>query len=240
MYSFSGGVGGGRSGSPGDGGTTCVICHAAGANFNASAVISTNIPLTGYELNTAYTITVTATSTAPGHGFQLTAERLSDNAKIGSFTDDAGVTTRVQDAGERISHANRNNSSWTFTWTSPSTDQGAVGFYASVNAVNNNGSNGGDQVVTASLTEPSLSVAQSKVLQFEMYPNPAPTQVRIQLPSGVTKAEAQVFDHSGRLVLKGHVTSVNNELSVSQLPAGMYIVKVLADGKLGAKKFIKS
>jgi hypothetical protein len=241
LISFSGGVGGTRSGSPGDGGTTCLICHAAGADFSASAMITTNIPSSGYDVDTDYSVTVTATSTAPGHGFQLTAERLSDNGKIGTFVDDGGVTTRVQDAGERIFHANRNNSTWTFTWRSPSTLQGQVRFYASVNAVNNNGSNGGDQVVTA-VSEPSnaLSISENKLLAFTMFPNPSADEVNIQLPSGTSEAQVGVFDYTGRLVTsKTVVTTTDQKVDVNSLATGMYMIRVTSDGKIGAQRFIK-
>jgi len=238
LFSFSGGVGGARSGSPGDGGTTCTICHAPGADFNASAIITTNIPTGGYDINTDYTVTVTATSTAPGHGFLLTAERLSDDGKIGSFT--AGSGTVTQDGGTRISHSNRTNSTWSFTWRSPSTLQGQVRFYASVNAVNNNGSNGGDQVVTAqSDISNALGISEARLLKFEMFPNPATDVVNIQLPTGTSEAEVGVFDYTGRKVSAKTVTLTDNQLNVSNLATGMYIIRVSAEDKLGAQRFIK-
>lgn len=240
LLSFSGGVGGTRSGSPGDGGTTCTICHAPGANFSASAIITTNIPATGYDVDTDYSVTLTATSTAPGHGFQLTAERLSDNGKIGTFIDDGGTTTTVFDSGQRISHSNRNNSTWTFTWRSPSTLQGQVRFYASLNAVNNNGSNGGDQVVTAvSEISNALSISEARLLQFEMFPNPATDVLNIQLPTGTSEAEVGVFDYTGRKVSAKTVTTTDTQLDITNLATGMYIIRVSADDKLGAQRFIK-
>jgi len=240
LISFSGGVGGARSSSPGDGGTTCTICHAPGADFSASAMITTNIPSSGYEVDTDYTVTLTATSTAPGHGFLLTAERLSDNGKIGTFVDDGGTTTRVQDAGSRISHANRNNSTWTFTWRSPSTLQGQVRFYASVNASNNNGSNGGDQIVTAiSEISNALGISEARRLDFKMFPNPSSDIVNIQLPTGTSEAEVGIFDYTGRMVSSKKVTLTDQQVDVNNLAAGMYMIRVTSDDKIGAQRFIK-
>ena len=63
------------SGSPGDSGNTCSVCHSGG-NFSASVSITTNIPATGYEPNTDYDITVLLNqSGASRHGFALTAEK---------------------------------------------------------------------------------------------------------------------------------------------------------------------
>lgn len=239
LLSFSGGVGGERSGSPGDGGNSCLICHAAGADFGASAVIMTNIPSEGYDVDTDYTVTVTATSSAPGHGFQLTAERLSDNANIGEFFDDGGSTTEVHDARERISHSTRDNSTWSFTWRSPSTLQGQVRFYASVNAVNNNGSNGGDQVVTAtSEISNALGTNDFQVLDFKMFPNPSTDFVKIQLSSGTTQAEAGIYDYRGRLISSKVITESDQQMNVSNLASGIYIMRLSTDTKLGAKRLV--
>ena len=240
LISFSGGVGGARTGSPGDGGTTCTICHAPGADFSASAMITTNIPSSGYEVNTAYTITVTATSTAPGHGFLMTAERVSDNGKIGTFSTGGATDVLVQDGGTRISHANRNNSTWSVVWTSPSTLQGQVRFYASVNAVNNNGSNGGDQVVTAvSNISNALGISDAERLDFKMFPNPSTDFVNIQLPAGTSEAEVGVFDYTGRLVTSKRVTASDQKVDVNNLAIGMYMIRVTSEDKIGAQRFIK-
>lgn len=239
LISFSGGVGGARSGSPGDGGTSCTVCHAPGANFGASVVITTDIPSAGYDINTDYTITVTGTSSAPGHGFQLTAERLSDNAKIGSFT--AGSGTVTQDGGTRVSHSNRNNSAWSVTWRSPSTLQGQVRFYAALNAVNNNGSNGGDEVVTGFSSEVNaLGISEARLLQFEMFPNPSSDVVNIQLPSGTDKADVGIFDYTGRLMSSKTITLNDTQIDVNNLSTGMYLIRVTSDNKIGAQRFIKN
>ena len=238
LFSFSGGVSGARSGSPGDNGTTCTACHVPGANFGASAIITTNIPTEGYAVDTDYTVMVTATSSAPGHGFQLTAERLSDDNKIGSFTGGSGTVT--QDGGTRISHSNKNNTEWTFTWRSPSTLQGQVRFYAAVNAVNNNGSNGGDQVVTAqSNLVNALGISEAKLLAFEMFPNPATEAINIQLPSGVLEAQIGVFDYTGRLVSSKIINTTDIQIDISDLAAGIYIIRVSSKDKIGAQRFVK-
>ncbi|MFD2565936.1 choice-of-anchor V domain-containing protein [Pseudotenacibaculum haliotis] len=227
------------SGSPGDGGATCVACHNGG-NFNASATITTNIPVTGYELNTVYNVTVTANSTAPAHGFQLTAERDSDNGKMGTLI--AGSGSQLVNSDGNITHTNPNQSSWTFSWRSPTTDEGTVSFYAAVNAANGNGQafDGSDQVVTTSSSSPSLSISEARLLKFEMYPNPSSDEVTIQLPSGTEKAKVGVFDYTGRLISSQEVTSSNRKVDVTNLVSGIYIIRVTADNKIGAQRFIKS
>lgn len=228
------------SGSPGDGGATCSACHSGG-NFNASAMITTDIPVTGYELNTVYNITVTAAnSSAPAHGFQLTAERDSDNGKMGTLI--AGAGTQLVNSNGNITHTNPNQSSWSFTWRSPTTDEGTVSFYAAINAANGNGQafDGSDQVVTTSSSSSSLSISEARLLKFEMYPNPSSDEVTIQLPSGTEKAKVGVFDYTGRLISSQEVTNSNRKVDVTNLATGMYIIRVTANNKIGAQQFIKS
>ena len=235
LMSSSGGRDGGTTGSPGDSNNTCTQCHSAGANFNLSSSITTDIPVEGYDLNKTYTINVNSTSSSSKLGFQLTAEN-SSNTKIGSFT--AGSGSRV--SGQRITHSSPSNSgNWSFTWISPSTNEGEVTFYTAVNATNGNGGTSGDQVVTASTSAQVLGISEAKRLQFDVYPNPATENLTIQLPSGSEKATVQFYDYVGRLALSKTISISDNNIDVNNLSKGFYILKVLTDDKIGSQKFIK-
>ncbi|KGL63285.1 choice-of-anchor V domain-containing protein [Polaribacter sp. Hel1_85] len=236
LMSSSGGRDGGTTGSPGDSSNTCTQCHSAGANFNLSPSITTNIPASGYELNKAYTINVNSTSSSSKLGFQLTAENGS-NTKIGAFT--AGSGSRV--SGQRITHSSPSSSgNWSFTWTSPSSNEGDVTFYTAVNATNGNGSTSGDQVVTTNTTAQVLGISTAKRLQFDMYPNPASESISIQLPSGSNKATVQFYDYVGRLALTKNISSANDNINVRDLSSGVYILKVISEDKIGSQKFVKN
>ena len=238
LMSLSGGRDGSFSGSPGDAGNTCSACHSGGS-FGANVSISTNIPGSGYAFNTPYTITVTTSSSASEHGFQLTAERDSDNANVGTYTATSG--NQIVNSGTHMTHTNDSQNSWTFTWTSPSTEQGPITFYASSVAADGGGGTGGDQVVTGNTGSiSSLSISDARLLKFEMYPNPSSDVLNIQLPTGTSKAKVGVFDYTGRLVSSQDVTPSNGRVDVTNLSSGMYIVKVTADNKIGAQRFIKS
>lgn len=235
MMSSSGGRTDGRSGSPGDGGITCTACHSEGANFNTTAEITTNIPITGYLLNTDYTINVNSTSSSTKLGFQLTAENNS-NTKIGTFT--AGSGSRV--GSQRVTQSTPSTSGdWSFTWRSPSTDLGRVTFYSAVNATNNNGNTSGDQVITVTSSAPSLSISDAQRLDFDMFPNPATDRLTIQLPSNTEKAEVQIYNYIGKLSLSKIISSDNNKIDVNDLSAGVYVLKVVTEDKIGTQKFVK-
>jgi hypothetical protein len=235
LMSYSGGITGAYSGSPGDGGSSCTACHSGSANLGASASISTNIPSDGYELNTDYTITVNSTSSSSKLGFQLTAENGS-NTKVGSFI--AGSGTRV--SGQRITQSTPSTSGdWSFTWKSPATNEGNVTFYTAVNATNGNGGTSGDQVVLANMSVGVLGISEARRLHFEMFPNPASENLTIQLPSGSKNASVVFYDYIGRTALTQKVSQTNNQINVQKLSSGVYIIKVLADGKIGTQKFVK-
>lgn len=236
LMSNSGGRDDGRTGSPGDGNASCAACHTGGTS-GTSVAITTNIPAGGYQTSTEYDITVTTSSSASRHGFQLTAEKTSDNGKVGSFT--AGANTRV--TGDRITHSNATQNTWTFKWTSPATDVGNVKFYAaSVAANGNGGADSGDKTVTTSTSDFSvLGIAKEKQLDFALYPNPSSNNINIQLPTGVSKAEVNLFDISGRLVKSATVTSSSQLVDVKDLSSGVYVLKIQSEGKVGAKQFIK-
>ena len=235
LMSYSGGITGAYSGSPGDGGSSCTACHSGSANLGASASITTNIPSDGYELNTDYTITVNSTSSSSKLGFQLTAENGS-NTKVGSFI--AGSGTRV--SGQRITQSTPSTSGdWSFTWKSPATNEGNVTFYTAVNATNGNGGTSGDQVVLANKSVGVLGISEAKRLHFEMFPNPASENLTIQLPSGSKNASVVFYDYIGRTALTQKVSQTNNQINVQKLSSGVYIIKVLADGKIGTQKFVK-
>ena len=242
LMSQSGGrTAGFNSGSPGDGGNTCSACHGGGS-FIGTPSITTNIPAAGYELNTNYTITLNLANTdAPRVGYQLTAERLSDNNKAGSFS--AGSGAQVFNNNHHVTHTGLLGTGGNFnldiSWTSPSSDQGEIKFYAAINGVNGNGGTSGDTVFSTSSSGVVLGVSEAKRLDFEMFPNPASDNVTIQLPSSIESAEVEFYDYLGRLSLTKKVSNIDNKVFVNDLTSGIYILKVVANDKVGTQKFIK-
>lgn len=240
LMSVSSGRTGSYSGSPGDGGTTCTQCHSGG-NFNASLALQTEVPEDGYKVGTTYGIQVDISSTSNSrHGFQITAEKVSDGSKIGTFTSD-GTNNKLVNGGTHVTQTTAGNSkkTWNFNWKAPNTDVGAIKFYASGLAGNGSGT-GGDQVVTTTSSSFNvLGISEAKRLDFEMYPNPASERVTIQLPSGSDTATVEFYDYVGRLALTQTVTSSDNKIDVNNLTSGVYILKVLSNNKIGSQKFIK-
>ena len=168
LYSYNSGSPGGKTGSSGDGGSTCTDCHAGSANAQ-SGWITTDIPAEGYTAGETYTVTVTGThSGVVKMGFELTSETPFGNKKGLWMVTDAG-RTQLANANSAVSHTSGgtsvsgNTSSWSADWTAPLAGTGSIKFNTAVNAANGNGMTSGDQIYTS-----VLNVAEAVVLNPEI------------------------------------------------------------------------
>ncbi len=219
------------SGSPGDGGNTCAVCHSGG-NFNASVEITTDIPEEGYVAGESYTVTVTASSSASKHGFQITAENIS-NAKAGTFA--AGTGSQTGNANHLVTHTSSGTSmtEWNMTWTAPadtSGDNAAITFYAVLNAANGNGSTSGDQIVTTNLSYEANTTGVGEwntAHRLPVFPNPVSGE--LHLNDEFNGYNYLIYDHRGYAVDKGTIDM--NTVDID-LPAGIYLFVVDKDGTL--------
>ena len=235
---------------PGSNGS-CIDCHTSAASnnaYNMSVQITSDIPSSGYALNHKYTITVTQTSTgATEHGFQITAEN-SVASKVGTFSLIETVNTQVQNLGGNIaSHVTHTATggdfnTWSFYWTAPSMDVGAITFY--VAKINGNKIGVGHKTqntefATDTLTiDNVLGVNKAQLLNFSMYPNPSEEQVNLQLPSGTNKADVCVYNYLGKSLIQKSINSQNTTLDVGNLSTGIYFVRIQSDAKVGTNKLI--
>lgn len=237
--SNSGGYTSGASNSPGDG-IACNQCHSGG-NFSASVAITTTVPAGGYALNTTYSITVTLTSSASStkSGFQITAEK-PGGTKVGTFTAGTGSQTINNNTGVTHTTAGNSQKTWTFTWTSPSSNQGTITFYASANASNGNGGTSGDQVVTTSrLIGGVLNAEEFGLATFKMYPNPSTDVLNISLPEGFNQATAMVVDVMGKTIINQAISLDKNTIDIQSLPTGTYILNLVSENASATKTFVK-
>jgi len=239
---FSSGSPGDVTGSPGDGGDTCTQCHSS-ANLNLVPTLTTTIPTTGYVFGETYTFTLSTTSSAAANswGFELTAEKNSNNVNVGVF-DLAGATgsPKLIQSGTSVTQSNDNSSSWSFNWTAPSTDEGDITFYAAVLAGSGSGDNNDDtKLISESVSISTLGVGEENVLGFDIYPNPAQDFLTIQLPDETLNGSLEVFDYLGRTVKSKKINKDDNRMNLSNLNQGVYIMKLSSEGKMGVRKFIK-
>ena len=235
------------SGSPGDGGD-CTGCHGGGSG-PGTATITSNIPTSGYVAGTTYTIT--AKVTAAGlvkYGFEVSPQTTAGTME-GTLT--AGTGSQVISSGgdNYITHTSASTTgttgshTWTFTWKAPVAGTGALTFYGSFNCSNNDGSNGGDYIVNATLAvnEHTSGVGVNELSAnkptISLYPNPIKDVFTLEYTLAQTSSvSAKMYDLQGREVAElfsetgKSAGTYKSTYDMNEYKAGMYFV-TLSDGE---------
>jgi uncharacterized surface protein with fasciclin (FAS1) repeats len=105
---------------------------------------------------------------------------------------------------------------------------------ANVTSPNNTADNGVVHVIDAVLLVTFLSINEEETISLSLYPNPVVDVVRVNNASGST---FEIIDMYGVRVAGGFLT--NDEISVSSLATGTYIVRVNLNGSTYQTKLVK-
>lgn len=241
---FHSGSPGGKSGSPGDNGTTCTQCHN-GTATPMEDLISTNIPELGYVVGETYELVLQAENADAGRfGFELTAED-EDGNKVGQFIISGDGETQLVNNGSAISHTSSGITpesgmkSWTFEWTAPETDIGIVTFYSAVNAANNNGGTSGDVIYTSTLSVDESSVGINddvELAKFSLSPNPSVGHLNIS--HDYSSAQISIVDLSGKTILQLNDYFSNQRIDLSHIKKGIYLVQLKSGTYIETQKLV--
>lgn len=236
-------AGQGATGAPGEGTCANMGCHDDGT-FNTGLELALidqagNI-VEEYSTGMEYQVRLTNTATgALAYGFQVTSLNVS-NQYFGTWqTDSSGsqiveLTNRtyVEQAGSSCT-----NILTAFWSVDSSLNPGDITFYASTNAVNNNGSPTGDGTAVASLTIPQMVLSNENLadeIALVLAPNPATDWLNIQLDQDFESIK--ILNVVGKLIME----SQQRSFDISSLPKGTYLVKVeLENSKIATKKLLK-
>ena len=88
--------------------------------------------------------------------------------------------------------------------------------------------------------DPENGVSDHSNFSLEVYPNPAREQVSVLVPARFHDGQLRIADMNGRVLRALPVNSRSelNEFSVSDLPAGVYVISVQNDHEIAFKKLI--
>ncbi|MBI3138841.1 MAG: T9SS type A sorting domain-containing protein [Sphingobacteriales bacterium] len=76
--------------------------------------------------------------------------------------------------------------------------------------------------------------------KISVFPNPVVSgSLTVNLPGIKGQADLRLFDVFGKMVVRQTASSVNTQLEMSKLPAGIYLLKVLNNGKEQSLKVVK-
>jgi hypothetical protein len=254
----------GNSGAPGDemntNGTprTCQSCHNPGpitCALSISLLDENSDPVTQYMPGKEYIARVQINSTSAGvngYGFQMIALKKIGNTDLKGFKD-MGVNgyklSTIQNGRIYAEHSGVSASNtFDVQWVAPVVGTGSVNFYASGNAVNNNGLTSGDG-------------ASSFVLEVQELPTSASVEPvapglgmraigggeKQILPISIDSDRAgdfsfEMIDLSGHIVAqrKGNLIAGEQrlELEVSALPPGLYVLHLQQKERQVVKKAI--
>jgi hypothetical protein len=87
----------------------------------------------------------------------------------------------------------------------------------------------------------TVSITESKqLLQLNLYPNPATTWLSVEIPPTISFQQTllQIIDINGKTVLTQKPVSTTTHLNIRHLPAGIYVLKMINDEALVAKRFL--
>jgi len=86
--------------------------------------------------------------------------------------------------------------------------------------------------------EATASVDKNDIEGFAVYPNPVEGKTFKITTASFTTKSVQIFNVLGKKVFTKEVNGVNNDINVASLNAGIYILKVVEEGKTASKKLI--
>jgi hypothetical protein len=258
---------GGLSGDPSR--TTCAIigCHFdLGGPFtfspgqlvlNMGDTTTSLSPMAGqtYTPGQTYYIELKANGangSTPRYGFQMTSLDASGNM-VGAFIiDNANRNSAETLLGRNyIGHTNANsNSDWTFQWTAPASDSGAVTFYYAVNYANGDGSSSGDSIFSGTLVlnpagTSGVSALDNSFEYVNVYPDPARDFVMLSFKNiAADKAKISLFTLDGKSVQSVVYAVQNSAMNNVRYPlpasvsAGIYLLELEAGSNKSVKRIV--
>lgn len=75
--------------------------------------------------------------------------------------------------------------------------------------------------------------------QINIYPNPASTQITIELLSPAKNTSIEIIDMQGKIVLSKNTNSHKTAINIEQLSKGFYFVRINNSNQTQIEKFIK-
>lgn len=251
-YHFLNGAGspGNYTGAPST--ANCTSCHngtvQSGIGMNTVVLMDGANAVTQYTPNTTYNVVINMATANGKNGFQI-VPLTTGNAMAGTIaiTDGTNTKTLVTGGKTTVTHKSSGTalSTWTFQWTAPATNVGAITFYLATNVTNSNNNDTGDVIYTSQHVFGSQAgiVTNGQEISTEVSFNKANNLLNLEINTAVSgDAAVNIVDFNGKSVQfekLGKVTEGENQLNVrltNELPAGMYVVHVNVNNNYTSKK----
>lgn len=152
-YNYSSNPPTGMTNAPGE--QNCTSCHSGSPISSGTewdGITLTGLPVGGYAPSTTYSLTLSGGAAATSkNGFSLTVLN-STNTMAGTLISGTGSAVQIGSGRNYLNHTATAQSSYSFSWTSPSTPSGTLTFYVSWNGSDGSNGTSGDDIYTKTFT----------------------------------------------------------------------------------------
>lgn len=241
----------GSTGAPGE--NTCAKsgCHDDNGNLNSgSGILALQVEnaAESYVPGEVYSMEVNLKETGiVRFGFSLSARNAKGEMVGTLIVTDSQRTQVLKGAGpytgmEYMTYKfpgtaaySKDQGKWAFQWKAPQVASGPVRFYFAAVSANNDGTDGGDKVYTASkvLEAAPMAVASiNKITALQVFPNPVRAHFTLRYTVvSQQKISVQLYDMRGRqlqTLWEGYASPGEQTLYLERppLPGGVYLLKV--------------
>jgi hypothetical protein len=265
LYKKTAGGHPGRTGAPGE--VTCAQsgCHTSSSTMPGAGVNTLLYPNTDstYIPGTTYTLTVQVQrSTITKFGFELCALKDNDSTNIGqiaitdsnrthmiSTTINAGIRDYITHSTNGTPALITGNTSWSFRWTAPSSNEGKITFYYVSNCTNNSSTNLGDTIYLSSFQiKPKVFTSINEIVsekEFTVLYNRSVNSIVVNYLLNIpAKVTLHLFDLQGKEIsLKeydhGSAGNCSDRIEVGKdISAGIYNLSLMIDNKVISRKVL--
>lgn len=133
----------------------------------------------------------------------------------------------------------------TFQWINCETDQFIPGATEATFVATQNGSyavrvtNGVCDSITDCFVVNSVGVKEHKEISVQVYPNPTSGQFTVSL-EGINQAGIKLYDASGKLIREKQQAQCKEIIDISEMAAGVYVIKITTENGIKIERLIKN
>lgn len=230
----------------------CGTCHTPAGNYNPSIALDfmtlDSTVVTMYEPGQRYIVRVklSGINNPKSFGFQMSCLDSTTNSDMGNWSS-LGDRVKLQNLTVKqkprkylVQSSPKADGIFVAQWQAPVENIGAVNFYFSGLAINQNGNTSGDNSVFGqkTITAPTVSSVLNDLtrLEYKVSPNPVIDVFSIDLP---VISSMHIFTITGDLIYSAN--KISNTFDISTLKSGIYLsVFRNADNKIvHTQKIIK-
>ncbi len=224
-------------------------CHSGGSINLGASTLSTNIPITGYQLDSIYEVTLNSSQQGINtYGFEIASENIGASQRVGEFVS-TNTNVKILAGGSGIGHvthtgqgtAGYNDSiTWSFKWKAPSINLGDVVFRSITLAADGNGLNSNDDIILAVDTfviAQDASIQQQFQYNITYWPNPSKESIHIKFDN-YHKKEITIYSIHGKHILDVVTKDESLILSLNKFDKGDYYMVINLEGQIQYKRFI--